>query len=108
MRKIAVVIVRALLSAISASAQVLTGSLSGTVMDPSGQVIPGAAVRVTNELNGEERSGTTNETGDFAFQALVAGTYTIRVEAQGFRPLERKGMSSLPLAGWRWVHFQWK
>src|SRR5262245_22097348 len=79
------------LFAISASAQVLTGALSGTVVDPSGNVVPNAVVRLTSDLNGEVRSGVTNENGDFSFPALVAGTYTIRIESSGFRPLERKG-----------------
>ena len=61
----------ALLSAISAFAQ--TGSLTGSVTDPSGQLIPGATVKLTYELNGEERAGVTNTAGDFAFSALVPG-----------------------------------
>jgi hypothetical protein len=88
MRKLALVIGMALLFAMAAFAQ--TGSISGTVMDPTGQVIPGAIVKLTFELNGEERSGTTSEVGDFNFPALVPGEYTIRVDAPGFRPLERK------------------
>jgi hypothetical protein len=61
------------------------------VTDPSGQVVAGAAVKLTNELNGEERSAATNEQGDFVFTALVPARYTVRVEAPGFRPLDRKG-----------------
>src|SRR5262249_5522550 len=49
----------------------------------------------TSELNGETRSVTTGEDGDFTFSALVAGAYTVHVEAPGFRPLDRKGYNVL-------------
>ena len=76
--KKALVFVLAMLFAISASAQ--SSSLTGTVADPSGKVIPAATVRLTFELNGEARSTTTDENGGFAFNALGAGEYTVRVE----------------------------
>src|SRR5215510_10324665 len=79
----------ALWSALSVFAQ--TGSLTGSVTDPSGQLIPGATVKLTYELNGEERVGVTNTSGDFTFSALAPGAYTVRVESSGFRPAERKG-----------------
>lgn len=75
---------------VSAHAQTVTGSMSGTVVDPSGQVIPGADVTLLNEKTGEERKGTTSEVGDFAFAALVPGAYTIRVEMPGFGPPARR------------------
>ena len=78
-----------------------TGSIAGTVADPSGQVVPKATVKVTSELNGESHTATTNDTGDFFFAAVVPGAYTVRVDASGFRPLEQKGnmvLSSARLA----------
>jgi hypothetical protein len=48
-------------------------------------------VRVINEAPGQERNSTTEPTGVFVFPGLVPGRYTIRVEAAGFKPLERKG-----------------
>ena len=83
MRNFAVLLKLALVFAIVAPAQVTTGSISGSVMDPSGQRIAGASVKVINELNLEERLGTTSELGDFTFAALAPGAYTIRVEATG-------------------------
>jgi hypothetical protein len=73
-----------LLAASAAFAQmnISTGSISGTVNDPSGQSIPGALVTLTFELNGETRSMTTSASGDFSFQALVEGQYSVRVQAQ--------------------------
>src|SRR4051794_19157510 len=81
-----------LLLAIMAYAQQgSNGSISGTVSDPSGQSVPGAKVKVTSELNGEEKSTVTNDVGDFFFPALTPASYIVRVEAPGFRPLESKG-----------------
>jgi len=81
------IVVLALVFACAALAQmnIATGSMSGTVTDPSGQVIPGAAITLTFELNGEVRSTTTDATGNFSFPALVEGPYTVKVQAQGFR-----------------------
>ncbi|HUK15484.1 MAG TPA: carboxypeptidase-like regulatory domain-containing protein [Bryobacteraceae bacterium] len=85
-------ILLALLLASAALAQmnIATGSLSGTVTDPSGQVIPGASVTLIFELNGEVRTMLTNASGDFSFPALVEGPYTVRIQAQGFRQFERR------------------
>jgi hypothetical protein len=80
-----------LLPGVTASAQTTTGSMSGTVIDASGQVLPGARVAIVHEGSREERSGTSNERGDFAFPALLPGPYTIRVELQGFKPHQVRG-----------------
>src|SRR5437870_6598890 len=91
-----------LLLTVSAFAQQgSTGSIAGTVADPSGQVVPKATIKITSELNGESHTAETSETGDFFFGAVAPGAYTIRVEASGFRPLEQKGnmvLSSARLA----------
>src|ERR1043165_2720928 len=65
--------------------QTTTGSLAGTVTDPGSAVIAGATVTVTNITTGAERSGVTNSSGAFDFQALLPGTYNISVEASGFK-----------------------
>ena len=92
MKKASMWIALALLLAFTANAQQgSNGSMPGTVTDPSGQSVPAAKVKVVSELNGEEKSAVTNEIGDFFFPALAPGSYIIRVEAPGFRPLERKG-----------------
>ena len=66
-------------------AQTATGTISGTVTDPTGAVIPGAAVTVTNKDSSAVRAIKTNTTGFFSALALNAGTYEVRVEQQGFR-----------------------
>jgi hypothetical protein len=56
-----------------------TGSLSGTVLDPTGAAVAGAAVSVKNSATGVETTATTNEQGSFTVPALNAGTYTVTI-----------------------------
>ncbi len=67
-----------------------TGTLSGTVVDGSGQMVPGATVTLANEATTDARTTTTSERGVFSFRAVPPGSYTVRVELQGFRTLEQK------------------
>ena len=60
----------------SATGQAATGTISGTVVDPQGQVIPGATVTVTNEANNEARLAVTDVRGDFQVTNLQPGRYT--------------------------------
>ena len=66
------------------------GSMSGSVVDASGQVVPGADVVITNESTGEVRRGVSNDVGNYSFQGLQPGPYTVRAELSGFRPFEIK------------------
>jgi Carboxypeptidase regulatory-like domain len=67
-----------------------TGSLSGTVQDRSGAVVPGAAVTATSQGTNFSRGTTTDDTGHYLLPLLPISTYTIRVKAQGFQPVEQK------------------
>ena len=71
------------------AAQTVTGSVSGTVMDKSGAVVPGVAVTLVNEGTGAARTTESNDTGAFVFNSVPAGTYTIRLEKPGFKRFER-------------------
>ena len=62
-----------------------TGSLSGTVTDPNGAVVPGAKVELKKFGTGESRSTTTADNGVFNFQNLAPGEYSLTVEASGFK-----------------------
>jgi hypothetical protein len=73
------------------AAQTVTGTISGTVLDASGQVIAGATVTIINERTGDTRSLTTNETGGVTFTAVQPGAYTIKVEQRGFSIFQRQG-----------------
>ena len=91
MRLLRLLVAWTLLLAGTAAAQITSGSMSGTIVDETGQVLPGATVTALNENSGEARTGTTNQTGAFVFNGLTPGPYTIKVELSSFRPLEVKG-----------------
>ncbi|MGH9428651.1 MAG: carboxypeptidase-like regulatory domain-containing protein, partial [Terriglobia bacterium] len=65
-------------------AQLTRGYISGTVSDPSGAVIAGAKVTVTNKATNIQRESSTNELGVYRFVALEPGTYAVAFSAQGF------------------------
>ncbi len=69
-----------------------TATLSGTVQDPSGGVIPGAQVTLTNEATGEGRVVQTNGAGLYAFPSLVPATYTLQASAKGFETKKVTGI----------------
>ena len=71
-------------------AQTISSTILGTVTDPSGTVVPKANVVVTNANTGDQRSSTTDGSGGFSFVSMLPGTYNIKVEANGFRTLEKK------------------
>ena len=65
-----------------------TGGIQGTVTDPSGAVVNGAKVTVTNKGTGQTVSTTTNSAGVYSASPLQPGVYTVRVEAAGFKATE--------------------
>jgi hypothetical protein len=75
----------------TAAGQTSTSQISGTVLDPTGAVVPGAEVTLLNEATGVSQKLTTTEAGVFAFPSIPVGTYTIRVEARGFKTSVRTG-----------------
>jgi hypothetical protein len=78
-----------LLSAPFTSAQTAgTGALTGTVTDPSGAAIAGAAVTATNTGNGQSRVTATGTDGSYKFSLLQPGTYRVKFEASGFGVVE--------------------
>jgi outer membrane receptor protein involved in Fe transport len=81
-----------LILGISAMAQTINGTISGTVVDQQKAAIPGATVTVTNTETGLERSSTTNESGSFRIGGLPVGTYNVRVSGSGFAPLTRENV----------------
>jgi outer membrane receptor protein involved in Fe transport len=75
-----------------AMAQVLYGSLVGTIQDPSGSVVPNAALVLTNTSTGAKREFKADEQGRYNSVSLLPGTYTLTVSAAGFRTLNRTGI----------------
>jgi hypothetical protein len=70
---------------ISAWAQVTSGSLAGVVSDPSGAVVPGAKVVLTDTNKGYDYPATTDATGRYLITNLLPSTYKIAVQASGFK-----------------------
>ena len=82
-----------LLFAASASAQVDTGSIIGTVKDESGAVLPGATVTITHEGQSFTLTTVTREDGTYVFTPIRTGAYSIDAEFQGFKKGVRKGVN---------------
>ena len=66
-----------------------TGSLTGTVSDPSGGVLPGVTVRATNPATGLSQSTITSTAGDWTIASLPVGRYELSFELDGFKKLTR-------------------
>lgn len=73
-----------LLLTLTAFGQSSTATLSGTVEDQNGQVIPNATVTISDLAKGLERKAVTNSSGGFTFALLPASTYNVLVESAGF------------------------
>ncbi len=69
---------------LSVHAQTVTGAVTGTVTDPSGSVIPGAAVTAHNTETGVNSTATTNGAGLYRIANLPIGRYEVTIEASGF------------------------
>ncbi len=69
-----------------------TASLSGTVTDATGAVVPKATVTVASAASGVTRQFTTDAGGQFTFALLPAGPYTLTVSAQGFNTVKQNGI----------------
>ena len=74
-------------------AQITTGTVSGTVKDTQGGVIPGATVVLISETRGTKSApAVTNETGDYVFPNITADTYTVEVTLEAFKTVKRTGI----------------
>ncbi|MCL4401381.1 MAG: Plug and carboxypeptidase regulatory-like domain-containing protein, partial [Acidobacteria bacterium] len=91
-RFLATLLVTCFLSAVSLLAQTITGSIVGTVTDPSKAPIIGAQITLTSAATGLERRMPSGERGSFIFGSLQPGEYRISVSVEGFKRLERTGI----------------
>src|SRR6476620_2322964 len=69
------------------------GSLSGTIADPSGAIVPGATVTLTNTALGTTFTAVTDGKGLYAFPSLPVGRYDLLVELSGFKSVKRSGLA---------------
>jgi hypothetical protein len=74
-----------LLATADSTAQVLYGSVIGSVKDSSGAAIPGATVTITNKETSLTRDASTGDDGGFSIINILPGTYDLKVSLQGFR-----------------------
>ena len=92
--RLALLLFIVLASVVPASAQLTTGTLTGTLKDAQGGVVPGATVTLTSEGKGTQLSPAfTNANGDFVIANVPPDTYTIQVTMEGFKPIKRSGIS---------------
>jgi hypothetical protein len=82
----------ALLAAASLIAQTFRGGVGGSVTDPSGAAVAGAAVKLISPDTGLTREGVSSSTGEFVFQDLPLGNYDITVTASGFDTVHVSGV----------------
>jgi outer membrane receptor for ferrienterochelin and colicin len=78
------------LASIAAAQAPTPGRLTGTVRDPSGAIVPGAAVQATNDRTGSALWATANEVGVWTIPSAPPGTYTVSVNVRGFQTATRK------------------
>ncbi len=74
------------------AAQVIFGTVVGTVTDQSGAVVPGVNVKITSLATNETRSIPTSAAGTYSFPSLTAGLYRIEVQASGFKQFVRNNV----------------
>jgi hypothetical protein len=80
------------LLSLPANAQMTVGHVTGTVTDPSGAVVPGANVTLTNIGTNVAQRTVTTSTGSYTFEQVDPGTYSLRVEAAGFTAAVTNGI----------------
>ena len=87
------IVTLALFSGVAVRSQTTTGSISGTVKDPDGAVIPDIAV-IAKNIGDRGRSKTRSPTrkGSYAFPTLPVGTYELDTFRPGFKPYKRTGL----------------
>jgi hypothetical protein len=81
-----------LLGNASLHAQAVTGTILGTVTDPTGAVVPNAQVTILLTGENTQHATVTNESGNFTEPDLPSGTYVVSVEAKGFKKETRENI----------------
>src|SRR5271155_1532943 len=69
-----------------------SGSINGAITDESGGAIPNAKVVLTNAAQGTTYNATSNNSGEYTFPALEAGTYNLQITAPGYKQYEASGI----------------
>jgi hypothetical protein len=82
----------AALFSVCAWSQTQLATVSGTITDPSGAVMPGVSVTVVSQGTGLKRSALTDTAGEYRFAGLPTGNYSLRIEKTGFQSQLREGV----------------
>jgi len=82
-----------LLLASTAFAQTDRGTITGTVLDPAGAVVPGATIEAKNTATSQTYNAGSTGTGNYTLASLPAGTYELSVNATGFKKYVRPGIT---------------
>jgi hypothetical protein len=81
-----------LLAAAAVFAQTISSTIKGTVQDPSGALVPGAACTLTSSSTAVTSTVTSAHDGSFQFLDVLAGTYVLTVRAAGFKAYQLTGL----------------
>src|SRR5579872_1557607 len=80
------------LAGVSALAQTTGGRLLGRISDPTGAVLAGAKVKLTNEATGVTQTAESNKSGDYQFVQVPVGRYSLQFDQPGFKTALKKGI----------------
>jgi hypothetical protein len=75
-------------SLVFAQTTISTGSIQGTIVDPTGAVVAGAKITITHKATGQVTTQATTSAGTYTSGSLIPGDYVVRVEAKGFTTLD--------------------
>jgi hypothetical protein len=77
---------------VAAWAQTQLATVSGTITDPSGAVVPGVSITIVSQGTGLKRSAVTDTAGEYRFAGLPTGDYSLRIQKTGFQSQIREGV----------------
>lgn len=81
-----------MLTCLCLEAQIDTGGVAGTIKDPAGALVPNALITLTNDATGVSQKTQSSSGGAYVFNAVPVGTYTLKVEANGFKTSMASGI----------------
>jgi hypothetical protein len=76
-------------SAANAQATISTGGIQGTILDPNGASVSNAKITITSKATGQATTPEVTSSGDYSSSGLLPGTYVVRIEAPGFKAVEK-------------------
>jgi len=86
---LALLVMLAMPTHVAAQATVATGSVQGTILDPNGASVPAAKVTITNKGTGQKITPAVTSAGEFNSGPIAPGDYVVRIEAAGFKAVEK-------------------